>query len=526
MSMTSHRMKAADMPSARESDISASLNGVPLLSMRHVTKVFDGVTTLKDGQLEVGAGEIHGLIGANGAGKSTLMNILYGIYTPSSGTITYQGKEVRFRSISDANDAGVFMVHQDLNVVKGLTVAQNIFLGREPMKGLTVDDNAMLTESKRLLDTVGLSVDPAEKMGALSPAEQQLVQIGAMLSRNMKLLILDEPTTALGDEDVRVLFSLMRKFKAQGISMIFISHRLDELLEISDRITVMRDGQFVTCSETAKITREQLVYSMTGREVTLRPKARSGVDGDAPTVLEVNDLSTAAYLHDISFVLRKGEILGLTGLMGSGRTEVAKAVCGIDPTSAGTVLLNGRPVRIRTPMDAAALGIGYLSENRDEEGLIRGKNVIFNTALSSFERYGHALRLDDDRIAADAEGFNRRLGTKCRSYARMVERLSGGNRQKVVIARALMKDLQILIFDEPTRGIDVGAKRDIYDIIESLARDGHSMLVISSDTEEIRALCDRVLVMYEGTIAGELQAGSITTEGIMALATGTKEAMQ
>ena len=294
-------------------------------------------------------------------------------------------------------------------------------------------------------------------------------------------------------------------------------------MEISDRITVMRDGRFVVCSDTDQMTREELVYNMTGREVTLQPKEKSAVSANAPNVMEVRGLSTAAYLHDVNFTLKKGEILGLTGLMGSGRTEVAKAVCGIDPVSRGTITLNGRPVRIKSPMDSAALGIGYLSENRDEEGLIRGKNVIFNTAFNSFARFGHALRLDDDRIAEEAEGFNRRVGTKCRTYARTVERLSGGNRQKVVIARALMKDLQILIFDEPTRGIDVGAKRDIYDIIESLARDGHSILVISSDTEEIRALCDRVLVMYEGTIAGELQAGSVTPEGIMALATGARE---
>lgn len=495
-------------------------SSAPILSMRRIIKSFDGITVLKDGQLEVGAGEIHGLIGANGAGKSTLMSILYGILAPDSGTILYEGRERRFKNISEANSAGVFMIHQELNVVSELTAAQNIFLGRELMKGFSVDDSAMLEESAKLLDAVGLSIDPAEKMGRLSSAEQQLVQIAAVLSRKVKLLILDEPTTALGDGDVAVLFSLMRKLKAQGISMIFISHRLDELLEISDRITVMRDGSFVVCSDTSKMTREQLVFSMTGREVTLQPKERSGVKDDAPTVLEVSGLSTAAFLHDVSFSLKKGEILGLTGLMGSGRTETARAVCGIDASTGGTIKLNGRPVRIRTPMDAAALGIGYLSENRDEEGLIRGKNVIFNTAFSSFDRYGSALRPDDEMIAGEAEKFNRQVGTRCLDYAGAVERLSGGNRQKVVIARALMKDLQVLIFDEPTRGIDVGAKRDIYDIIESLARDGHSVLVISSDTEEIRALCDRVLVMYEGTVAGELPAGGVTGEKIMALATG------
>ena len=271
------------------------------------------------------------------------------------------------------------------------------------------------------------------------------------------------------------------------------------------------------------MTREQLVYNMTGREVTLQSKERSGVAEDAKTVLEVYGLSTDAYLHDVSFTLKKGEILGLTGLMGSGRTEVARAVCGIDPSSGGTVKLNGNTVRIRTAVDAAALGIGYLSENRDEEGLFSGKNVIFNTAVSSLNRYGHALRLKDDRISGDAEEFNRKVGTQCHGFDGAVDHLSGGNRQKVVIARALMKDLQILIFDEPTRGIDVGAKRDIYDMIETLAREGHSILVISSDTEEIRALCDRVLVMYEGTITGELKAGSVTPEEIMALATGTKE---
>ena len=494
-----------------------------LLVMEGITKSFPGCKALKDGRIRVGMAEIHALIGANGAGKSTLMNVLYGILPADEGTIRFCGKNVRFRTVAEAQKAGIFMLHQELSIAKDLTVAQNMFLGREPMKGLSVDDDRMIRESVQFLKEVDLHIDPEEKMGRLSPAEQQLVEIAAVKSRNPKLIIMDEPTTALGDKDVKNLFGLMRKLKEEGISIIYISHRLDELFEISDRITVMRNGEFVVCQATSEMTRQQLIYSMTGKEVGLRTKEKSRVPKDAPVVLEVRDLSTHAYLHDVNFHLKKGEILGFAGLMGSGRTEVARAVCGIDKISGGTITVNGRKVRISSPADAVKLGIGYLSENRNEEGLIIGKNIIFNTAVSSLDRYTSGLKVDDEKIWNDAVKQNEKVGTVCAAYSKNIENLSGGNRQKVIIARALMKNLQIIIFDEPTRGIDVGAKDEIYEIIETLTQEGHSIILISSETEEIQALCDRVIVMYEGTPSGELQAGNVDPEHIMHYATGGRD---
>ena len=478
---------------------------------------------MKDGRIEVLPGEIHALIGANGAGKSTLMNTLYGILRPDSGEILFEGRKVQFHSIPGAQRAGIFMVHQELNVVNDLTVAQNIFLGREPMRRFSVDDEKMVREAGELLSGMGIDIDPAERMGDLSPAKQQLVQIAGLMSRKLKLLILDEPTTALGEEDVERLFAMMRLFKEKGISMIFISHRLDELFSVSDRITVMRDGSFVSCHPSREMTKEQLIFDMTGKVVNDREREAGRIDPEAPVVLEVSGLCTKPLLKDIGFSLKKGEILGLAGLMGSGRTETARAICGIDRISAGTIKINGERVRIRSPKDAASYGIGYLSEDRNTEGVIPGKNLIFNTAISSLDRYRKGFAADDEKLTEDAVRFNEMTGTVAPEYSSRIESLSGGNKQKVLIARALMQNLQIIIFDEPTKGIDVGAKDEIYEVIESLAEEGHSVIVISSETEEIRSLCDRTIVLYEGTVAGEIPAGQMTPERIMYYAAGMKD---
>ena len=416
-----------------------------LLRMQNVIKSFEGSVALKNGRIEVARGEIHALIGANGAGKSTLMKILYGMLEKDSGNILFDGQEVRFKNVNDAKAAGIFMVQQELSVFGDLTIAGNIFLVREPMKGLSVDDARMNREAAELLAAVGLHEDPSMPMRALPPAKQQLVAIASLLSRDVKLIIFDEPTTALGETDVEKLFSLMRGFRDQGISMIFISHRLDELFEISDRITIMRDGAFVISKETKDLTKDELVYYMTGKEVRILPKEKSSVPEDSQTVLSVKGLATDAYLHDVSFCLKKGEILGFTGLMGSGRTEVARAVMGFDPVSAGTIEVYGQPAAIRSPVDSARLRMGYVSENREEEGLFKEKNVIFNAAISSLNRYEKRLSLDDSAISRDAVRYNEYVKTKTSSYASSIESLSGGNRQKVIISRSLMKDLDILI---------------------------------------------------------------------------------
>lgn len=495
----------------------------PLLSMQNVVKSFGSSRALKNGQITVMRGEIHALIGANGAGKSTLMKVLYGMLKKDEGTILFDGKEVSFKNVIEAQEAGIFMVHQELQVVKDLTVAENIFLGREPMKGISVDEKTMNRRSEEVLTEIGLSVDPREKMGHLSPAKQQLVVIASLLTRKPKLIILDEPTTALGEEDVEVLFKLMRQFKKDGLSMIFISHRLDELFAVADRITIMRNGSFVISENSKDIYKEQLVYYMTGRSVNMDAKSESAVSDTAPIVLKVENLCTDSYLKNVNFYLRRGEILGFTGLMGSGRTEVARAISGLDPISQGTIYVNGSPVTIHSSVDAMRYGIGYLSEDRNEEGLIYGKSVIFNTAVSSLDRYQGPFGLNDSKIEEDALHYNEQVKTVTSNFYGNIENLSGGNRQKAIIARVLMKDLQILIFDEPTRGIDVGAKEEIYDIIKKLAAEGHSVLLMSSTPEEIRALSDRVMVMYEGTTIGELTAGNLSNENMMRLMTGAGE---
>ncbi len=491
-----------------------------LLLMEGITKSYPGCKALNNGRIEVGASEIHALIGANGAGKSTLMNVLYGILTPDGGKIHFCGKDVSFGSVAEAQNAGIFMLHQEISIAKDLTVAQNMFLGREPKKGCSVDDELMIRDSERLLKDVELDINPTDKMGQLSSAQQQLVEIAAIKARNPRLIIMDEPTTSLGDSDVKILFDLMRKYKEDGISIIYISHRLDELFEISDKITVMKNGNFIVCKDTSEMTKQQLIYYMTGKEAGYRTKAESNVLPNAPTVLEVCGLSTSSYLHDVSFYLRKGEILGFAGLMGSGRTEVARAVCGIDKISGGTIAVNGQKVNIASMSDAINYGIGYLSENRNEEGIIAGKNIIFNTAISSLNHYKTGLFCNDEKIWEDAVSYNKKVGTICSGYSQNIENMSGGNRQKVIIARALMKNLQIIIFDEPTKGIDVGAKEEIYRIIEKLALEGHSIIIISSEINEIKALCDRVMVMYEGTVSGEIHAGNVNSEHIMFYATG------
>lgn len=494
-----------------------------LLVMQNITKSFGGSKALKDGCIEVDKGQIHALIGANGAGKSTLMNILYGLCRKDSGSIIFDGKECSFKNIHKANSAGIFMIHQELTVAGDLTIAQSIFLGREPRKGIRINEKAMKEETEKLLVMVGVDEHPDSLMKFLSPAEQQLVQIAAVLSRQVRLIILDEPTTALGEEDVKTLFSIMRSLKEKGISMIYISHRLDELFEISDRITVMRDGAFVISEKTADITKDKLIYHMTGREVKLTAKEKSNIKDDAPVVLNVKNLCTNK-LKDVSFSLRKGEILGFTGLMGCGRTEVARAVCGLDKISSGSIEINGNSLKNGNSVEASRYKAGYVSENREQEGLFKGKNIAFNTAIGALSDYRKGIALDDNAILDDSEKFNTIVKTKCSSFASHIENLSGGNRQKVIISRCLMSNLDIFVLDEPTKGIDVGAKEDIYETVKNLAKEGRSIIVTSSENDEIRNLCDRVLVMYEGAVSGELMAGNISNDNIMRLAAGANTA--
>lgn len=490
-----------------------------LLEMNDVSKRFLGVHALKGVHFDLRCGEVHALVGENGAGKSTLMKVLTGIHQPDSGEIFFEGKPYAVKNIGEAQNLGISMIHQELNMMNDLTVAQNVFIGRELKKGPWLDDAGMVRETQKIFDRIGIKIDPKTKLGRLTVGKQQMVEIAKAVSRDCKLLILDEPTAALTQTEIEDLFRIMGDLKAKGIGMVYISHRMDEISRISDRITVMRDGEYVGTVDTASVTKDDIINMMIGRVVYEDPKTHSEVPEDAETVLEVKNLSSGNLFKDVSFKLRKGEILGFSGLMGAGRTEVARAIFGADPRDGGEIFVNGKRVNIKTPEDAVKLGIGYLSEDRKRYGLLLDKSVAENTALASIDKYTKGGIINDRQIKAEAREENAKLRTKTPSMEQLLKNLSGGNQQKVIIARWLIKNSDILIFDEPTRGIDVGAKSEIYTLMNQLAKQGKSIIMISSELVEILRMSDRILVMCEGKKTGELDISEANQENIMQLAT-------
>lgn len=490
-----------------------------LLEMNDVSKRFLGVHALKGVHFDLRCGEVHALVGENGAGKSTLMKVLTGIHQPDSGEIFFEGKPYAVKNIGEAQNLGISMIHQELNMMNDLTVAQNVFIGRELKKGPWLDDVGMVRETQKIFDRIGIKIDPKTKLGRLTVGKQQMVEIAKAVSRDCKLLILDEPTAALTQTEIEDLFRIMGDLKAKGIGMVYISHRMDEISRISDRITVMRDGEYVGTVDTVSVTKDDIINMMIGRVVYEDPKTHSEVPEDAETVLEVRNLSSGNLFKDVSFKLRKGEILGFSGLMGAGRTEVARAIFGADPRDGGEIFVNGRRVNIKTPEDAVKLGIGYLSEDRKRYGLLLDKSVAENTALASIDKYTKGGIINDRQIKAEAREENAKLRTKTPSMEQLLKNLSGGNQQKVIIARWLIKNSDILIFDEPTRGIDVGAKSEIYTLMNQLAKQGKSIIMISSELVEILRMSDRILVMCEGKKTGELDISEANQENIMQLAT-------
>ena len=490
-----------------------------LLEMNDVSKRFLGVHALKGVHFDLRCGEVHALVGENGAGKSTLMKVLTGIHQPDSGEIFFEGKPYAVKNIGEAQNLGISMIHQELNMMNDLTVAQNVFIGRELKKGPWLDDAGMVRETQKIFDRIGIKIDPKTKLGRLTVGKQQMVEIAKAVSRDCKLLILDEPTAALTQTEIEDLFRIMGDLKAKGIGMVYISHRMDEISRISDRITVMRDGEYVGTVDTASVTKDDIINMMIGRVVYEDPKTHSEVPEDAETVLEVRNLSSGNLFKDVSFKLRKGEILGFSGLMGAGRTEVARAIFGADPRDSGEIFVNGKRVNIKTPEDAVKLGIGYLSEDRKRYGLLLDKSVAENTALASIDKYTKGGIINDRQIKAEAREENAKLRTKTPSMEQLLKNLSGGNQQKVIIARWLIRNSDILIFDEPTRGIDVGAKSEIYTLMNQLAKQGKSIIMISSELVEILRMSDRILVMCEGRKTGELDISEANQENIMQLAT-------
>lgn len=494
------------------------------LEMNGIHKRFHGVHALKGVHLDLRFGEIHALVGENGAGKSTLMKVLTGIHQADEGQITYLGSPYSVKNIGESQKLGISMIHQELNMMNHLTVAQNIFIGREPMSGKTfIKDGDMVREAEKLFELIGIKIDPRVTLGSLTVGKQQMVEIAKAISRDCKLLILDEPTAALTQSEIDELFKIMFDLRKKGIGMIYISHRMDEIKLISDRITVMRDGEYVGTVNTAEVTKDEIINMMIGRVVYEDPKTHSEVAPDADVVLEVKNLCSGKSIRNVSFKLRRGEILGFSGLMGAGRTEVARAIFGADPFDSGEIFVNGKKVDIKSPADAVKNGIGYLSEDRKRYGLMLFKSVAENTAIASVDRYVKAGIIDDGMLKEEAAVYNKKLRTKTPSMEQILKNLSGGNQQKVIIARWLIQDSDILIFDEPTRGIDVGAKSEIYTLMNELSKQGKSIIMISSELVEILRMSDRIVVMCEGKKTGELDISEANQENIMQLATMREE---
>jgi len=488
-----------------------------IIKMTGISKSFPGVQALKRVGFDLNEGEVHALMGENGAGKSTLMKILTGIYNRDEGDIIYMGEPIHLKNTREAQGKGICIIHQELNMMTHLTVAENIFIGREKMHGIFLDEKAINTMAKNLLIKLGIDIDPKELVGDLTVGRQQMVEIAKAISFESKVLVLDEPTAALSDTEIDALFRVMRDLRSQGVGMIYISHRLDEIKQITDRVTVMRDGEYVGTLITKDCTDDEIVRMMVGRTIFEEPKLMSNCSPDAPIVLEVQGMNAGKMVQDISFNLKKGEILCFAGLMGAGRTETARALFGADVKSSGTIKVNGKQVNIQKPQDAVDAGIGYLSEDRKRYGLALGLDVAENSVMANYDAFSGTLFIKQKEINKIAQKYVEKLDTKTPSIKQTVRNLSGGNQQKVVVAKWLIRDTQILIFDEPTRGIDVGAKSEIYKLIYELAEEGKSIIVISSELPEVMRLGDRIVVMCEGHITGEVPAGT-SQEEIMNLA--------
>ena len=482
--------------------------------MRGISKSFSGVRVLDEVDFELRQGEIHALVGGNGAGKSTLMKILAGVYTLDEGTFEVGGRQVQFHSPHDARDAGVGMVFQEFSLVPTLTVAQNVFLTREARRwaGL-IDDRESERRTRELFRTMEVDVDPRRPLDELPTVYWQLTEIAKALSQDARVLIMDEPTAALAKTETAQLFELMRRLKEQGIAIVYISHRMEEVFAVCDRITVLRDGRRMLTEETAKLTMQQVIDLIVGRklEQAMEWKERNVSEG-AEILLQVDGLASGTKLRGIDFELRRGEILGLAGLMGSGRSELARAIFGIDPVDAGEIRVRGRPLAVRGPQDAIAAGIALIPEDRRAQGLILDHSVRDNFLLPVLGRLSHGGFVDDREGDQLAQSFVRRLTIRRRSIDDPIRLLSGGNQQKVVIAKWIGTEPQILIMDEPTAGVDIGTKGEIVDMIRAFAQAGNGVLIISSELPELLAVSDRVLILREGRVERELDRREIQTE--------------
>ncbi|MHC1787115.1 MAG: sugar ABC transporter ATP-binding protein [Christensenellales bacterium] len=495
------------------------------LEMIDVSKSFPGVKALDKAQLKLRPGTVHALMGENGAGKSTLMKCMFGIYKMDEGEIIYEGKKVNISDPLHALKLGIAMVHQELQPITERSVAENIYVGRYPMKKLlgffpVVDHEKMHQNTKELLHKVHMNFDPKQKLGSLSVSQMQSVEIAKAVSEDCKVLILDEPTSSLSQREVDALFAIIAELKAEGVSIVYISHKMDEILRISDEVTIMRDGKFIGTWDAKDLTTDKIITQMVGRSLANLFPPKDSVPGDV--VFEVNDFTSINphSFRNISFKLRKGEVLGIAGLVGAQRTELMEGIFGIRSTTRGTISYKGKELKISRPRDAIQRSIALLTEDRRATGIFGVLPVDDNVAIASLDRYLEAgFYLNARKIDQLVKDNVAKLSIKTPSNKTLIKSLSGGNQQKVLVARWLANNPDILILDEPTRGIDVGAKYEIYTIIADLARQGKSIIIVSSEMAELLGMSDRILVMCDGRLTGELDAQKATQEGIMALAT-------
>ncbi len=489
-----------------------------VVEMHHISKSFGGVRALRDVTLRCRGGEVHTVVGQNGAGKSTLMNILSGVYQPDSGEILLDGRKVRFAGPNEAQRAGLSIIHQELNLLPHLSVAANVFMGRE-VRGRfgLLDSRQQIRGAREVLARLGVSIDPSERVGRLSIAQQQMVEIAKALSLNARVVIMDEPSATLGTAELERLFEVISALKAHGVVVIYISHRLAEVFQIADWVTIFRDGMVVESRAIGDIDRTTLVRLMIGSSTFTEQFPPRGVSA-GPETLRIDRMSSAPVLHDITLSVRCREIVGLSGLMGSGRTELAQTVFGVRRYESGSILIDGKPVRPRRPSSVIRRGVGYLPESRKEVGLVMGLSVAHNSALASLGKRQSLGFIARGAERAAISKTVKALDVVTPSLSQEVERLSGGNQQKVVIAKWLICGPRLIIFDEPTRGVDVGSKVEIWRLMRNLADAGAAILMISSELPEIIGMSDRVLVMHKGRIAGELSGEQVNEEAIVTLA--------
>ncbi|HNY93713.1 MAG TPA: sugar ABC transporter ATP-binding protein [Flexilinea sp.] len=488
-----------------------------LVQLVEISKTFPGVKALDHVSLDLRPGEVHALIGENGSGKSTLMKILSGVYMKDEGKVIVNGKEMNFQKPRDAQDAGIAIIHQELNLCRHLTVAENIFLGREFQNGIFLDKKHQIEEAQKILDRLEVNLDPNSRVSELTVSKQQMVEIAKAISANANVVIMDEPTSALTIKEIDDLFSIIKVLRKQGKGIIYITHRLEELNAITDRITIIRDGQHIITTDFKNLSADDIIRYMVGRELKEKfPRIQMPV---GKTIFEVKNLSAGKAVRDVSFTVREGEILGIAGLMGAGRTETVRAIFGADKKDSGQLILNGQEIRIDKPQEAIETGIFCVPEDRKRDGLCISMPVYQNATLPNMEKVTHRGIVNTKKEIMIAENMVKQLTIHTPSVFQIVKNLSGGNQQKIVVGKWLVKPAHVILFDEPTRGIDVGAKVDIYNLMNQLKEQGIGVVFVSSELPEILGMADRIVVMCEGRVTAELDADEANQEIIMQYAT-------